>query len=113
MLRSKEIAVEALLSFLFLLFTTLALAVIQVQIYSALPTQLRFMLAYIPILGIVLNFGLSQLILHFIGLAYGLGIANMVSSAIFGFYLLYYKKKHKIEVKMGLIPRFISMKKQE
>ncbi len=79
----------------------IGLAFVQIMMFKSLPAGLQRILAYVPLIGIIVNFGFSQFILHFIGLAYGIGMANMLSSVIFGFYIYYYKSK--IEVKKRIL----------
>ncbi len=94
-----------------IIFGTVMLALVQVQIFKALPGWLRGFLAFIPLLGIMANFGFSQFLLHFIGLAYGLGLCNMISSVFFGIWLYDYKRKLIVKKRFMGFPIFQDKKR--
>lgn len=93
-----------------LIISIIGLAFVQIQMFKACPRGIRLFLAKFPFIGIIVNFAFSQLLLHFIGIAYGIGLANMISSVLFGFYIAWYKKHHQIKLtttKWGM-PKFVT-----
>lgn len=85
---------------------SIILGIVQIQIFKGLPNSIRNFLANIPLLGIILNFMLSQMILHFVGAAYGLGICNMVGSVIFGIWVYRFKKRLYVSKRIMGFPLF-------
>lgn len=96
-----------------ILIGTPLLAILQIQVFKALPQQLRCFLSYFTIIGMLANFGLSHIILHFAGLAYGIGLINLFSSVVFGFYISWYKRHYDIQLKMKRIFPQFTMKRGE
>lgn len=79
-----------------LVIICIVMAVVQISAFTVLPRVIRNILALWPILGFLINIGLSCLVMAFTGTASFVGSANLVGSIIFGIYLLWYKKKYGI-----------------
>lgn len=90
------------------IISMIGLAIVQIQMFRVLPKWLRFSMANFPLFGIILNFAFSQFLLHFIGLAYGIGLANMLSSVLFAFYINWYRSHHGLNLVRGKfgMPKF-------
>ena len=77
---------------------SIILAIIQISIFKALPNSLKNLLAYIPILAILSNFGFSSIILLFTGVGSFCGLSNLAGSVLFGGWVIGYKIFHKLKV---------------
>jgi len=84
----------------FLPFIGVIFAVVQIHIFRSLPKGIRNLLAYVPILGIIMNFAFSSVILVFTGTAAFVGMANIFSSVIFAFYIIGYASYRKLNLKI-------------
>ena len=96
-----------------LLIMSVMMAIIQIAIFRTLPRSIRYVLAALPILGIIANFALSSMILVFTATGMFAGVSNLVGSVVFGVYLVAYQSKHQIEMKTKKILGFIPMFKIE
>jgi hypothetical protein len=80
----------------FIMFLSAILAVVQISIYKSLPHFLQKIFASSVLLGMIVNFLLSGIIVAFTAVGLFAGVANLFASVGFGVYLAMYKKKHKI-----------------
>jgi len=78
---------------------TIIMAFVQISIFRSLG-KLAKILASIPLLAMLVNFGASSLILVFTGAATLVGLSNLASSIIFGIYVVLYKEYHGISIKL-------------
>ena len=77
----------------------------QIFMFNALPRGIKNYIAYLPMLAVGINIGLSSFIMVFAGIAYGFGVINLGSSLLFGLYVWYYKIEHglyKSKNKLGI-----------
>ena len=77
--------------------TSVSLAIVQMGIFFSLPEKMRYIMAGVPILGVILNWAFSSIILLFTGAGTFVGISNMVGSLLFAGQILAYKKVKKID----------------
>jgi hypothetical protein len=82
-----------------LVIGSIIFAAIQISFFKALPGFVRRPLAYWPLLAILINFFGSFAILFFTGTAYMMGMMNMISSVIFGLYIVGYKQYRGVHVR--------------
>jgi len=84
---------------LFITFISVLMGIIQITIFKALPRWIKWICAYMPLLGMVINFMLSGVVLLFTGAGFFAGIGNLAGSVILGLYLVIYKVYHGLTMK--------------
>jgi len=76
---------------------TVLFAIVQISIFRSMPRGFKKFCVFFPLLGVIINFGFSFLILLFTGTASFTGVMNTFSSVLVGFYLLGYRETHGIK----------------
>ena len=87
-----------MISPIMILIFTGVFAIIQITIFKAFPPGLRRVLAYQPMLALMLNFAGSFTIMFFTGTAYFVGPLNLFASVFFAAYVFAYKKHRGIHM---------------
>jgi len=83
-----------------ILVTALAMFLMQVAIFYQFPRVIRAIFCCVPLLAVIMNFILSGVILMFTGVGSTVGVANVLASVLFGFYLLAYRSTKGIDVRV-------------
>ncbi len=78
-----------LIIFLVFLFV---MSVIQIGMFLSFPKWIRLIFCLNQFIGMIVNFGLSSIIVLFTGVAVYAGISNLFASIIFGIFLHFYTK---------------------
>ena len=81
-----------------ILGVSLLLGIVQISIFKSLPQPIKYYSSYYTFFGVLMNFGLSSVVLLFTGIGAIAGISNLAGSVLVGLYLLSYKTKHRLYV---------------
>lgn len=76
---------------------SVVMGLVQISLFCAFPRQMRNMLAYFPVGGILLNVGLSFLIVLVTGVSAFIGLLNLTGSILFGAYLVGYRATRSLK----------------
>jgi hypothetical protein len=74
------------------------MAIVQIAIFKSFPHWLQKFFASALLLGVLVNFTLSGVILVFTAAGFLAGISNLAGSVLFGIYLGMYKRTRKIRM---------------
>jgi hypothetical protein len=81
-----------------ILGVSLLLGIVQISIFKSLPQPIKYYASYYTFFGVLMNFGLSSVVLLFTGVGAVAGISNLAGSVLVGLYLVSYKARHKLYV---------------